>query len=183
MNKPSFVISCPIDVYSGYSSRSRDIVKAIIQLDKYDVKILPQMWGNCPFGFIKDNQENWGFLSEYIIQKLDKQPDIWAQITIPSEFQPIGKYSIGITAGIETTLCDGSWIEGCNRMNEIWISSEHSKNIFESLVFDKRDKQNNSLGELKLTKPIYTVFEGMNTDIYFDNRLKYIRYGNKRDYE
>jgi hypothetical protein len=37
--KPVFVISCPIDTYSGYGARSRDIVKAIIKTDKYDVKI------------------------------------------------------------------------------------------------------------------------------------------------
>jgi len=50
--KPLFIISCPIDCYSGYSSRSRDLVKAIIELDKYDVKILPQRWGGTPWGFI-----------------------------------------------------------------------------------------------------------------------------------
>ena len=27
------------------------------------------------------------------------------QITIPNEFQPVGKYSIGLTAGIEATAC------------------------------------------------------------------------------
>ena len=42
MNKPSFVISCPFDTYSGYGARSRDIVKAIIESDKYDVKLLPK---------------------------------------------------------------------------------------------------------------------------------------------
>jgi hypothetical protein len=26
------------------------------------------------------------------------------QITIPSEFQPVGKFNIGVTAGIETTF-------------------------------------------------------------------------------
>ena len=52
-NKPLFFISCPIDTYSGYGARSRDLVRAIIQLDKYDVKILPQMWGNTPWGFIE----------------------------------------------------------------------------------------------------------------------------------
>ena len=35
--KPEFVISCPIDTYSGYGARSRDLVKAIIELDKYDI--------------------------------------------------------------------------------------------------------------------------------------------------
>ena len=38
MSKPVFVISCPFDTYSGYGARSRDIVKAIIELDKYEVK-------------------------------------------------------------------------------------------------------------------------------------------------
>ena len=37
MSKPRFVISCPFDTYSGYGARSRDIVKAIIELDKYNV--------------------------------------------------------------------------------------------------------------------------------------------------
>ena len=42
MSKPRFVISCPFDTYSGYGARSRDIVKAIIELDKYEVQLLPQ---------------------------------------------------------------------------------------------------------------------------------------------
>ena len=43
MNKPSFVISCPYDTYSGYGARARDIVKSIIELDKYDVKLFTKM--------------------------------------------------------------------------------------------------------------------------------------------
>ena len=60
--KPVFVISCPIDTYSGYGARSRDIVKAIIKTDKYDVRILPQRWGATPWGFIEDHFAEWGFL-------------------------------------------------------------------------------------------------------------------------
>ena len=37
--KPMFIVSCPIDTYSGYGARARDFVKALIELDKYDVKI------------------------------------------------------------------------------------------------------------------------------------------------
>ena len=40
MEKPLAVVSCPIDTYSGYGARARDYVKALIELDKYDVKIL-----------------------------------------------------------------------------------------------------------------------------------------------
>ena len=77
-NKPLFFISCPIDTYSGYGARSRDLVRAIIQLDKYDVKILPQMWGNTPWGFIEENPE-WEFLNKHIWNQpqLPKQPEMW----------------------------------------------------------------------------------------------------------
>ena len=68
--KPTFIISCPIDTYSGYGARSRDLVKAIIELDKYEVKIMPQRWGNCPWNFIKQNEEKWGFLKPYLLPSI-----------------------------------------------------------------------------------------------------------------
>jgi hypothetical protein len=168
MSKPLFFISCPIDTYSGYGARSRDLVKAIIATDKYDVKIIPQMWGNTPWGFINDNPE-WGFLSQHIHNQpqLPKQPEVWMQITIPSEFQPIGKYNIGVTAGIETTLSPGDWIEGCNRMNLVLTSSEHSKKTFIDTVLAKVDQRTNQqIGEAKIEKPIEVLFEGADTEIY-----------------
>ena len=102
--KNTFVISCPLDTYSGYGARARDLVKAIIELDKYDVKILSQRWGSCPFGFLDDHEE-YSHLKEYIVDRVHQQPDIWMQITVPNEFQPAGKYNIGVTAAIETTAC------------------------------------------------------------------------------
>lgn len=166
MSKPSFIISCPIDTYSGYGARSRDIVKAIAYLDRYDIKILPQRWGDTPHGFIEDHNE-WHFLKPLIINKVEKQPDIWMQITIPNEFNPIGKYNIGCTAGIESTGCDATWVQGINRMNMTWTSSKHSKQVFESLKFEQRDKQtNNIVGTIKCEKPVHVVFEGVNLDLY-----------------
>jgi len=168
MSKPLFFISCPIDTYSGYGARSRDLVRAIIQLDKYDVRILPQMWGNTPWGFINDNPE-WGFLNEHVwnYPQLPKQPEIWMQITIPSEFQPIGKYNIGVTAGIETTLSPGDWIEGINRMDLTLTSSEHSKKVFLSTTLQKVDQRTNQvIGEIKVEKPIEVLFEGADVEIY-----------------
>ena len=92
--KNTIVISCPIDTYSGYGARSRDLVKSIIELDKYDVKIMLQRWGSTPQGFIKNHPE-WKFLSNHFLpnNQLTSQPDIWAQITGPNEFQNVGKYN------------------------------------------------------------------------------------------
>jgi hypothetical protein len=168
MSKPLFFISCPIDTYSGYGARSRDLVKAIIATDKYDVRILPQMWGNTPWNFIQDNSE-WEFLNKHIWNQpqLPKQPEVWMQITIPSEFQPIGKYNIGATAGIETTIAPGDWIEGCNRMDLVLTSSEHSKKVFIDTVLTKVDQRTNQqIGEAKIEKPIEVLFEGADIEIY-----------------
>ena len=171
--KNTFVISCPIDTYSGYGSRSRDLVKALINLDKYDVKILPQRWGNTPWNFIEDHNEEWGFLVPHILQgQMTQQPDIWAQITVPNEFQPVGKYNIGITAGIETTICAPQWIEGMNRMNLNLVSSEHSKKVFQDSKFQKKDdKTNQIVGNVELIAPIEVLFEGVDITKYFQTVL------------
>ena len=70
--KPLFIISCPIDTYSGYGARSRDIVKALIESNKYEVKVLPQRWGNCPWGFIEDHSEKWGFLTPHLLPQTNQ---------------------------------------------------------------------------------------------------------------
>jgi glycosyltransferase involved in cell wall biosynthesis len=168
MSKPVFVISCPIDTYSGYGARSRDIVKAIIELDKYDVKVLPQRWGNTPFGFIEANPE-WGFLTKHILPspQLQSQPEIWMQITVPNEFQPVGKYNIGCTAGIETTIAPAEWIEGCSRMNLILGSSEHTIKVLKESKFEKRDQNTNqTVGTIEWKGDSEVIFEGANTDVY-----------------
>jgi hypothetical protein len=167
MSKNTFYISAPFDTYSGYGARSRDLIKAIIELDKYDVKLISQRWGSTPWGFIKNNPE-WEFLTKHLYQQpqLQEQPDIWMQITVPNEFQPVGKYNIGCTAGMETTLVDGNWVEGVNRMDVTLVSSEHSKQSFLNSVYEKKTQQGQSLGAIKVEKPIEVLFEGANTDIY-----------------
>ena len=167
--KQLVVVSCPIDTYSGYGARSRDIVKALLKADKYEVKILPQRWGSTPFGFLQADNLEHKQISDCILQQpqLPRQPDVWIQITVPNEFQPVGKYNIGITAGIETTVCAPEWIDGVNRMNLTLVSSEHAKRVFESSAFEQRDQQSGQVvRQIKLEKPVEVLFEGVDTSIY-----------------
>ena len=163
--KPTFVISSPFDTYSGYGARARDVIKAIIATDKYNVKLLSQRWGSTPFGFCEDNPE-FANLLDLVIPTLTEQPDIWAQITVPNEFQNLGKYNIGFTAGMETTLVHGTWVEGMNRMDVNFVSSEHSKKVFLNSVFEKQDNHKKVIGETQIEKPIEVLFEGVDLDVY-----------------
>jgi len=166
--KPLVFISCPIDTFSGYGARSRDIALAIIKSDKYDVKILSQRWGATPFGFLQQDNPDHKLILNCIWSQpqLPKQPDCWIQITVPNEFQPVGKFNIGMTAGIETTICAPQWIEGMNRMNLNLVSSEHAKKVFETSAFEEKNEQGQVLRSIKLEKPVEVLFEGVNTDIY-----------------
>ena len=55
--KPICVVSCPIDTFSGYGHRSRDFVRSLIKVkdNDWDIKIVPQMWGNTPWGYLPDD--------------------------------------------------------------------------------------------------------------------------------
>lgn len=166
------VISAPVDTYSGYGSRSRDLVKAIYELKgkEWHIEILSQRWGNTPWGYINDHKESWGFLDSLISKsgQLQKQPDVWMQVTVPNEFQPVGKYNIGFTAGIETTICDASWIEGVNRMNKTLVSSNHAKQVFEQSKFQQQDQSGKVIGTVFLQKPVEVLFEGVDLNKYFE---------------
>lgn len=167
--KPLLVISCPIETMSGYGARSRDIIKALLKHDKYDIKVLSQRWGNTSYNALDPNKPEDKQLLDLIWrqQQLPTQPDVWIQVTVPNEFQPIGKFNIGVTAGIETTVCDPTWIEGINRMDLNLVSSNHAKKVFEESTFEKRDKNTNQTVEvIKTNKPIEVLFEGVDLNKY-----------------
>ena len=165
MSRPSIVVSCPIDTYSGYGARARDFVKALIDIDKYDVKILAQRWGETRWGYLEDHNDE--ILSSRIIPNMSVQPDIWVQITIPNEFKKVGKYNIGVTAGMETDLCDPSWIQGGNNMDLILASSQHTVDAFNKSKYDIKDERTGAVQKLQLDTKVEILFEGADLTKYF----------------
>ena len=171
MNKPLCIVSSPVDTFSGYGARSRDFIKSLIKAkgDEWDIKLLSQRWGQTPFGFLNETVDNEKDLLDRIIPQMTTQPDAWFQITVPNEFQSVGKHlNVGVTAGIETTICDPSWIEGCNRMNLNLVSSQHAKTVFENSQFEQKDSTTNKTTSIiKLISPVETLFEGVDLTKYF----------------
>ena len=164
--KPTCVISCPIDTFSGYGARSRDFVKSLIEVkDKeWDIKIMPQRWGDTPWNFLPQDDP----LRQRFIGNLPQQPDVWIQITVPNEFQRVGKFNIGVSAGIETNIYPGEFIEGSNRMDLNLVSSNHSKQVALSTQFERKDQNSNqTVGIVKMEKPIEVLFEGLDLNKYY----------------
>jgi len=163
--KPTCIVSCPIDTFSGYGHRSRDFVHSLIEAkgNDWEIQILPQVWGNTPWGFLDKDDP----LRSRFIPNLTQQPDIWMQITIPNEFQKVGKYSIGITAGIESTCPPPDFIEGMNRMDLNLVSSNFTKNTFSQIQITQNDKEGKPQKTFKLERPIEVLLEGLDLGVYF----------------
>tara|TARA_B110000977_G_scaffold197328_1_gene279580 strand:- start:805 stop:2154 length:1350 start_codon:yes stop_codon:yes gene_type:complete len=168
MSKPTIVISCPIDTYSGYGARSRDFVQALIEIDKYDVKILPQKWGNTRWGYLNDHKDT--LFTPRLLNGLNNKPDIWVQISIPNEFQKVGTYNIGVTAGMETTLCHPTWIQGINRMDLALVSTEHSLETFKRSAFTAKDEKTGQETDIRLKTKVEVLFEGADLTKYFPSK-------------
>lgn len=171
--KPELVFCGPVSTVSGYGSHSRDLVLSLIEMDKFDVKIFPINWGETPMNALDEtNLDHKKILDRILTSPIKSPPEIWVQCTIPSEFNPIGKYNIGITAGIETDICSPEWIDGCNRMNLILVPSKHAKDVFLNTSYEKKDKQTDSILDiLKIKVPIEILHEGVRTDIYNKNNI------------
>lgn len=168
MTKPMMIIRAPVATRSGYGSMSRDIVQHLILLDKWDVRIISCQWGNTPMNALMAGNS----LDDMILQRimahpeLPRRPEIFVSITVPNEFQAVGLFNIGITAGIETTQCAPQWIEGMNRMNLILTISEHSKRVLMQTSYQVRDNQGNAHRPLKLEKPVEVLHNCANANVF-----------------
>lgn len=168
MNKPFCLISGPVFSRSGYGDWATAVAKSILRYDKYEVKIAPQKWGNCQIKRFLDEivdpeEKN---LTESLLQgPLQKQPDLFIQLSIPNEFQRVGKYNIGMTAGIETTLASGEFIEGVNRMDMTITLSKHAKSVFEQTKLIKQ-LPNGQTEQVAVKKPLEVCFWGADTNVF-----------------
>jgi len=167
MNKPLLLFQGPVATRSGYGDHARDLLKSIFQMDKFDVKIVPTRWGNTPQNQIDPSTEFGQQILSNIATQLDRQPDVFVQVSVANEFKKVGKYNIGVTAGVETTLAPKEFIDGCNLMDLVLVPSEFTKKVLETTTFTEVDKQTQQkVRDIKVTTPIEVVFEGVDLDIF-----------------
>ena len=171
-NKKLVLIQGPLGTRSGYGDHSRSLYHALDSTGKYDIKVVDLRWGDTPRDALDKNIPSHKKILDSILKEpiLDRQPDLFFQVSIPNEAQQVGKWNCLITAGMETTAVSKVWLEKCNQMDLIIVPSEHSKNSFINTVYDAIQNQPDGTqvktGEVKLQKPIEVIFEGMDENIF-----------------
>jgi glycosyltransferase involved in cell wall biosynthesis len=173
--KPTLVFQAPVATRSGYGDHARDLLHSLYKLDKFEIKVISTRWGQTPMDALNYDNEFHKWVVDSIIPKIDQKPDIYIQVTVPNEFQPLGFYNIGITAAIETTHCALDWIHGCNRMDLILVPSEHSKKSLVDTIYNEADKNSGQLiAQHKIQKPVEIIFEGFDEMDFGTDTIEHI---------
>tara|TARA_R110000851_G_scaffold142092_3_gene280472 strand:+ start:1251 stop:2588 length:1338 start_codon:yes stop_codon:yes gene_type:complete len=167
--KPLLLVTGPPATRSGYGAHTRDLIHSLIDMDEFDIKVSSLPWGNCPMNALNEqNPKDKLIIDRFVVDgRMERQPEIHIQVSVPNEFNPIGKYNIGITAGMESTVPVAHWIDGLNRMNLNIVPSNFVKETFEKVAYDKiNEVTKEPVGQLKVETPIEVLFEGADSDIY-----------------
>ena len=166
--RPLVLVTGPPATRSGYGAHSRDLIHALIEMDRFDIHINSLRWGNTPMNALDENNPKDKLIIDRLMTEnsMPRQPDIHFQISVPNEFTPIAKYNIGVTAGIENTAPKPEWVEGLNRMDMNIAVSEFVKYTFDHVVYDKMDDKKQKIGEVRMVKPMEVLFEGADLNIY-----------------
>jgi len=169
MNKQTLVFQGPVFTRSGYGDHSRDLLKSLKNMDRYDIKIVPMRWGNTPQNQLDPSTEFGRWMLERVTTQLTEKPDVFIQVSVANEFQPIGHYNIGVTAGVETTIVPKDFVDGVNRMDLTLVPSKFTKDVFIGTVYQQKDKNTNQVvGEFRVNKPVEVLFEGVDTEIFLN---------------
>jgi hypothetical protein len=154
------VIASPVATQSGYGHHAREIIDNIIKHKSadWDIKLVSLPWGHTPFTYPLSND-----IKNRMVQiPLEYQPDIWVQVTVPTEFQSIGKFNIGVTAGTEGDICPPEWIDKLNTMQVVIVPSTFTKEVFENTA-----KQHNKV----ITASLHVIPEYYDETIYSGKAL------------
>jgi len=181
--KPTLVFQGPIFTRSGYGDHCRDLMKSLRKMDKYDIKIIPLRWGNTPQNQVDGTTEFGRWMLERVITAIEQKPDVFMQVSVANEFEPKGQYNIGITAGVETTICPLDFITKSNDIDLIIVPSHFTKQVMTTTAYQQKNQQTGEIiSETRLTTPVEVLFEGVDTEIFSKGSGKDVLANVKEDF-
>lgn len=169
MDKELLVFQGPVFTRSGYGDHCRDLLKSLRAMDRFDIKIIPLRWGNTPQNQADPSKEFGKWMLERVVTQLTQKPDVFIQVSVANEFNPIGNYNIGITAGVETTVVPREFIDGVNKMDLTLVPSEFTKTSLVGTVYQEKHNQTQQIiNEYKVNKPVEVLMEGVDLSVFLE---------------
>lgn len=124
----------PLLSISGYGNHTRQVYRWISENTDHEIKTQILPWGITPW-HINPNAESGmvgKIMRESIALASNETFDVSFQVQLPNEWDPnLAKFNVGVTAAVETDICNPAWIQRCNMMNLIVVPSQHTKDTIE----------------------------------------------------
>lgn len=130
----SVILRGPLLTLSGYGTHARQIARwlfSIAQENDLDITCECLYWGNTPW--ITDMEIEEGLPGLIVQSTTNTKPfyDVSIQIQLPNEWNPfLAGYNVGVTAGVETDVCQKEWVVCVNRMQKVIVPSQFTKQTF-----------------------------------------------------
>ena len=146
---------------SGYGEQTRFALRALRAYEsRFNILLVNIPWGHTGWIAETGEERDWYDLilakgHAHIQQQLPI--DISLQVTIPNEWEKIAPINIGYTAGIETTKVAPHWLDKARLMDKIIVVSNHSKNVYNSTVYEGQIEQTGEKVEFRNETPIEVV--------------------------
>lgn len=125
----SVLLRGPILTESGYGVHARQLARWLIERNS-NLTVQCLNWGDTPW-IVDPSRENG--LIDAIMQRTNSQQQIYDvsfQLQLPNEWDPnAGKYNVGVTAAVETDVCNPEWIAACNRMHAVVVPSTFTRDV------------------------------------------------------
>lgn len=125
------LLRAPLLTQSGYGVHSRQVFRWLRSRPGLNLIVEPLQWGITPWYLNRDCLD--GLVGQIMdcSKPLQGPADVTFQVQLPNEWDPkLGRFNIGLTAGVETDRCNPSWLENCNSMDRIVVPSEHTRSVF-----------------------------------------------------
>ena len=122
------LLRAPVLSQSGYGVHARQVFRWL-ESRNFDVKCQVVNWGNTPW-YVNPNALN-GMIGRIMSStNLSAKPDVSVQLQLPDEWDPnIAPVNVGMSAFVETDICNPAWIDAVNRMNTVIVPSEFTKRV------------------------------------------------------
>ena len=116
---------------SGYGVHTRQVAQWLLSKENLDVKFQVLPWGDTPW--LLDKYLHNGLIDKIMKGttevKKENKFDVSFQLQLPNEWDTsLADYNVGITAGVETDICNPTWVDACNKMNMVIVPSNHALN-------------------------------------------------------
>jgi len=120
-------IKGPLLSISGYGVHARQLARWAFDQDFHiTTEVTP--WGNTPW--YTDRKECHGLIEKIMeaSSPLNHKPDVSFQIMLPNEWNPsLADKNYGVSAIVETDICNPDWVTACQRMDHVIVPSEFAK--------------------------------------------------------